>query len=425
MNKARKVRLYPNEKQKKFFNNCFQFSIRAWNTCHDYHRKYEYQISPTCFIFNKEDKYRFSKTFSNYGKAITTNKNSYDKKLDSKIKNYVVKAYNQAWKKFFDGMKDGSIQKAKSKKLAKMYENNAAPHNIAFIKENFGKPRFHSFWRSKLSYTSDSKHITKDEFILPKIGKIKYRGKLLDEDVANFTVSLVNGKYYCSIIYKNVSIKQKIHTNKVLGMDWGEKTFWSLDNGIKLNPTINIKLENKINTLQQDLSRKIGYKNGEAKSHSYLKLKSKIDKLKEYRSNVLDEWEHQKTHKLVNDYDYIFIEDISYKNLHQISDKGVSKLKKLYYRAGMFTEKLSYKLGWYKEKLHKVNPKNTSKICSECGYIKESKISLNIRQWKCPQCGVLHDRDTNAAKNIAIRGLLELGLELGTNFIRGTDMQCP
>ncbi|MDR1820523.1 MAG: transposase [Methanobrevibacter sp.] len=390
INLARKVRLYPNEEQKEFFNNCFQFSNRAWNICHESYRKYEYRIAPNCFIFNKQDNNRFHKNFSNYGQAITRSKNEYDKLADSKIKNYIVKSYNNAWKKYYNEKKAG-------------------------------KPNFHSFRRSKLSYTSDTKKITDNELILPKIGKIKCRGKLLNEDVANFTVSLVNGKYYCSIIYKNVSIKPKVHTNMVLGMDWGEKTFFSLDNGMKLNPKIDFELEKKINDLQSKLSKKIGSKKGETKSNSYLKLKSKSDKLKEYRNNVLGDWEHQKTHMLVSLFDYIFIEDISYKNLHQMKDKGVSKLKKIYYRAGMFTNKLVYKLDWYKESLHKVYPHNTSKTCSVCGFILDYKLGLNVREWRCPKCETLHDRDVNAAINIRNRGLSDLGLELGTNFIRRKD----
>jgi putative transposase len=64
-----------------------------------------------------------------------------------------------------------------------------------------------------------------------------------------------------------------------------------------------------------------------------------------------------------------------------------------------------------------VNPHNTSKTCSECGYVLKKKLDLNTRVWECPECETFHDRDVNAAKNITIRGLSELGLELGTNFI--------
>ncbi|GAA5819836.1 MAG: IS200/IS605 family element transposase accessory protein TnpB [Methanobrevibacter sp. CfCl-M3] len=252
VNKARKVRLYPNKQQKEFFNNCFQFSIRAWNTCHSTHQKYEYRIAPNCFVFNKTDGDKFKTVICKIEQSeITKNKNEYDRLADSKIKNYVGKAYKNAWKKYFNEAKAG-------------------------------KPKFHSFRRSKMSYSSDISNFRfkNHELVLPKAGKIKYRGKLLDEDVANFTVSLVNGKYYCSIIYKNVGITPKPKTGKVLGLDWGEKTFWSLDNGIKLNPNIDFLLEDKINSFNRKLSNKIGSKKGIIKSRSYLKLKSRIDKLR-------------------------------------------------------------------------------------------------------------------------------------------------
>jgi putative transposase len=51
----------------------------------------------------------------------------------------------------------------------------------------------------------------------------------------------------------------------------------------------------------------------------------------------------------------------------------------------------------------------SSKTCSECNYIKED-LELSDREWICPECGVIHDRDINAARNIKIQGMKELGL---------------
>ncbi|MDR2544389.1 MAG: hypothetical protein LBD03_02395 [Methanobrevibacter sp.] len=65
---------------------------------------------------------------------------------------------------------------------------------------------------------------------MPKINKIKYKCKLLDNDVANFTVFKKNNKYSCSIIYKDVEIQPKRSTNEVLDMDGGKQTFWILVN---------------------------------------------------------------------------------------------------------------------------------------------------------------------------------------------------
>ena len=48
----------------------------------------------------------------------------------------------------------------------------------------------------------------------------------------------------------------------------------------------------------------------------------------------------------------------------------------------------------------------TSQTCSACGY-RDDKKALSIRQWRCPECGAIHDRDVNAAKNILAAGLAE------------------
>ena len=60
---------------------------------------------------------------------------------------------------------------------------------------------------------------------------------------------------------------------------------------------------------------------------------------------------------------------------------------------------LEYKCEWYGKQLVTVNPRKTSQICSDCGY-DDGKHTLDIRQWTCPNCGINHDRDINAAKNI-------------------------
>ena len=56
----------------------------------------------------------------------------------------------------------------------------------------------------------------------------------------------------------------------------------------------------------------------------------------------------------------------------------------------------------------KVPAKNTSKICSNCGYLNLKINNCLIRNWTCPICGEEHDRDINAAKNILAKGLASM-----------------
>ncbi|WP_156403043.1 RNA-guided endonuclease InsQ/TnpB family protein, partial [Companilactobacillus farciminis] len=65
---------------------------------------------------------------------------------------------------------------------------------------------------------------------------------------------------------------------------------------------------------------------------------------------------------------------------------------------------LEYKCEWYGKKFLVVNPFKTSQICSNCGY-DDGKHELDIREWDCPSCGIHHDRDINASKNILNNGL--------------------
>ena len=75
-----------------------------------------------------------------------------------------------------------------------------------------------------------------------------------------------------------------------------------------------------------------------------------------------------------------------------------------------FISILSYKCDWNGAKLHKINRWfASSKTCSECGY-QIDNLDLSIREWVCPDCGEVHDRDINAARNILKKGESELTL---------------
>ena len=355
--KGREIRLCPREKEKMFFQQCFRFKNRSWNMCHENYLAHKQAKKCNLNPPNRND-----------GKSITNNKDQIDKKADSKIKNYVVKSYNQSWKKYY-----------KEKGVA--------------------KPNFHSYRKSRESYTTDKPKFEGNYIILPKCKPIRFRGELLDYEIANITIFKRNNKYYASIIYKDVEITPMVNTNKDLGIDWGETTFLTLSSGMKINPIIDHELEYKINYLTRELSYK------KLHSKSWHRLKNKIDKLKEKRTNKLKDYYHKLTTDLVRNFDNIFIEKLNYKNIHQMSKKFVNKRKKTYNQFGTVKKFLNYKLQWYKNsKLIEVSARNTSRTCSSCAYIHE-KFHINIREWKCPICKSKHDRDINASINILNKGL--------------------
>ncbi|SFP33570.1 transposase, IS605 OrfB family, central region, partial [Halanaerobium congolense] len=71
-----------------------------------------------------------------------------------------------------------------------------------------------------------------------------------------------------------------------------------------------------------------------------------------------------------------------------------------------FIEILTYKAKWYGRDLIKIDTFfASSQLCNNCGYKNEEVKDLKIRNWKCSECGKVHDRDINASKNILDEGL--------------------
>ena len=72
-----------------------------------------------------------------------------------------------------------------------------------------------------------------------------------------------------------------------------------------------------------------------------------------------------------------------------------------------FVGMLQYKANWYGRTISKIDRfYPSSQMCSCCGYINPDTKDPSVREWICPDCGVTHDRDINAAKNILKQGLL-------------------
>ena len=110
---------------------------------------------------------------------------------------------------------------------------------------------------------------------------------------------------------------------------------------------------------------------------------------------------HKLTTRVIHENQVICVESLAVKNMVRnhtlakaISDAGWGEL----------VRQLEYKAAWYGRTLVKIdNWYPSSKRCHACGHVLNS-LSLDVRQWVCPECGVRHDRDVNAAKNIVAVG---------------------
>jgi putative transposase len=206
-------------------------------------------------------------------------------------------------------------------------------------------------------------------------------------------------KYYVSIVLEITDTKITNTSDAIIGIDLGIKDTLTLSTGDKYSLPDLSKYEKKLKRLHRQLSRKQkGSKNRE-------KARLRLAKVYEKITNIKNDWIHKVTHKIVNENQVgkIVVEDINIKGMMKNS-----KLSKYIHMQswGKFITILTYKaknLGIEVIKANRFFP--SSQTCSVCGYVNKEVKDLKIRKWVCPICGTEHDRDINAAKNLAKYGL--------------------
>ena len=99
---------------------------------------------------------------------------------------------------------------------------------------------------------------------------------------------------------------------------------------------------------------------------------------------------------------------------------GIAKTITLDFSWSEFTRMLEYKMTWRGKHLVKVDRfYPSSKLCSNCDF-KNDALTLKEREWTCPECGIHHDRDENAAKNLDKEGKRILREERNIKIIKST-----
>ena len=282
--------------------------------------------------------------------------------------------------------------------------------NIAFkdfmkqnYKNNKDKPNFKSK-RNDQSYTTNNQGSVKfsnnDRYIsIPKCPRIRIK-KHRDfiGTIKSITVSrTTDNKYYMSILVET-EIEQLEPTDKMIGLDLGLKNLIVDSNGHKYkNHKYLTRSQKKLAKEQRKLSKMMKGSNNRNKQ------RIKVARLHKKIYNQRNDYLHKLSKSIVDENQIICIESLSVKDMmndsklaRNISDVSWSR----------FVSMLIYKADWYVRKIIKVpSTYPSSQLCSKCSYKNSITKSLNIRKWTCPECGTIHDRDINAAKNILSKGI--------------------
>ena len=250
---------------------------------------------------------------------------------------------------------------------------------------------------------------------------IRGNNKIFNKEAKICSITLSrkqNNQYYVSVnySYETDDVKNiKITKDKTVGIDMGITSTATCSNGNFFNLNINKKLNDRIKFYQKKLSKK------KKCSNNRNKIRIKIAKLHHKKSNIKKDFNHKLSHYLVKNHDYIIMEDLKIKDMTIKEDKLKSSLNRsiLENNWGQLKQFVEYKAKWYGKTLKTVNPKDTSRKCSKCGYI--DLRNRNGKLFHCLECNLMMDADLNASINIKEDGLSLLAC--GDNHISDSMKQ--
>ncbi|MFD4402573.1 RNA-guided endonuclease InsQ/TnpB family protein [Nocardia sp. NPDC058499] len=264
-----------------------------------------------------------------------------------------------------------------------------------------GKPRFRSRkdHRQAIRLTRNGFTVRANrKLYVAKIGELKvaWSRELPSEPSSVTIVKDSAGRYFASFVV-TVGDHPLPEVESEVGIDLGLTTFAVLSNGHKIDsPRFLRQAERRLKKAQQCLSRK------EKGSQNRVKARVRVAKAHARVADTRRDWSHKHSTRIVRENQAIFVEDLCVRGLAR------TRLAKSVHDAGwaMFTRMLEEKAARFGRRFGRVDRWFPStRLCSVCGVVGESK-PLHVREWTCT-CGVVHDRDLNAARNVLAAGLAE------------------
>lgn len=239
----------------------------------------------------------------------------------------------------------------------------------------------------------------KDKLYIQNVGKIRIKlHRPIEGTIKTISVKRECGKWYTVFSCELPDIKRTPH-GEPIGIDVGLTCFAALSNGEHRYHPRHLKAGlAQLRRCQRKVARR---KRGGANRHKAVKV---LQKAHAHIQHQRADFQHKESRKLADTYGFIAAEKLNIKGMvrnhclaQSISDAGW----------GYFLSKLAYKVEETGGRFIQVNPNGTSQQCSKCGALPDVSKTLAVRIHSCPQCGLVIDRDVNAARNI-----LSLGLRL-------------
>ena len=270
---------------------------------------------------------------------------------------------------------------------------------INFFK-GYGYPRFQGRNRyNSFTYPQSGFGLEDGKLTLSKIGSIKIiQHREIEGNIKTCTIRKDVDQWYVSFsVEMDEPVPVEIKTE--IGIDVGLSSLLRLNNDDNIEPPEFLRAsEKKLTRRQKRLSRK------KKRSNKRKKQVRIVARTHRTIRNQRKDFAHKTSRMLVDKYDHIVFEDLQIQNMVQnhhlaksISDAG-------WYQLMQFT---TYKAAYAGKIVELVNPRNTSQNCSGCH--NPVPKNLSVRVHSCPFCGLVLDRDTNAAKNILARSNSTVG----------------